>query len=210
MIDYLLGLKKLRSIAHRIEVYHIYYRRSGLYKFMLINLLKLLGAIAIAVAALYLIQRYIFDLNAVMETYLSEIPVYLSLAVFLFSESIIGLLPPDMFIVWSERTANPILVLTALSIVSYTAGFFAYHLGRYIGTIKRFRNYLNRKYATHIISFNKWGGALIILAALFPLPWGIICSIAGLMKFSQKRFLLFALARFPRFYLYALALYHIV
>jgi membrane protein YqaA with SNARE-associated domain len=177
---------------------------------MLGNLLKLIIVVGLLFTGLYLVQRYIFDLNEVLEEYLTDIPIWLSYLVFLVSESIVGLLPPDVFIVWSERTSNPILVLSGLALISYLAGYIAYQLGATIGKFRRLRNYLNRKYASHIISFNKWGGILIILAAIFPIPWGVICSIAGLMKFPQQRFLLFALTRFPRFYLYAIALYHII
>jgi membrane protein YqaA with SNARE-associated domain len=69
---------------------------------------------------------------------------------------------------------------------------------------------MNRRYAMHVVNFNKWGGLLIIIAALFPLPWGVTCSVAGLMKYPRKKFLLYALTRIVRFYIYASALYHIV
>lgn len=199
-----------RYFLKRLRIYHVYYRRSGLYKFILINLLKLILVFGVIFLFLYLIQTYIFDLNTVLTVYLKKIPVAISLVVFFLSESLGGLLPPDVFIVWSKQTVNPLVVLSALAVVSYAAGYVAFLIGQWLSTIDRFKRYLNRKFSQHIISFNKWGAALIIIAALFPLPWGIICTLSGLMKYPKTRFLLFALTRLARFYIYAIALYRII
>jgi membrane protein DedA with SNARE-associated domain len=53
----------------------------------------------------------------------------------------------------------------------------------------------------------KWGGLVIIMAALFPLPFAMISTIAGIVKYPFKTYLLYGLTRYIRFYLYAIVIF---
>jgi len=50
------------------------------------------------------------------------------LIVFFISESILGLVPPEIFIAWAKKTAEPILNLFILALLSYAGGLVSYSL----------------------------------------------------------------------------------
>ncbi|MGB1185025.1 MAG: short-chain dehydrogenase, partial [Schleiferiaceae bacterium] len=53
----------------------------------------------------------------------------------------------------------------------------------------------------------RFGGLLIIIAALTPLPYPIVCQLCGINKFPFRAFALLTLVRFLRFAIYGLVLY---
>ena len=62
----------------------------------------------------------------------------------------------------------------------------------------------------HLKNSKKWGGILIIVGALLPLPFSISCMAAGMIKYPFKSVILFGLFRFVRFALYGLAIFQVV
>ena len=63
-------------------------------------------------------------------------------------------------------------------------------------------NYLEQKMSKHLKNTSKWGGFLIIVGALLPLPFAITCMAAGMIKYPLKGVVLFGLFRFLRFAIY--------
>jgi membrane protein YqaA with SNARE-associated domain len=49
----------------------------------------------------------------------------------------------------------------------------------------------------------KYGVFLILVAAITPLPWSAISMLVGSLHYPSKKYLLWALARFIRFAVYA-------
>ncbi len=200
---------RLTRIWERLKVYHVYYRRSGLYRFMLINSLKVTLFLGLFILAFYLIETYIIEFETVFDEMLEHLSVAQILLIFFFSESIIGLIPPDLLVLWSQHTFNPWLVVSALAITSYAGGYAAYGIGQLLYLQPKIQQYITGKFANYILLFKKWGGILIVLAAMFPLPWGVVASIAGILRFPASRFLAFAIVRIIRFYIYALIFFRI-
>ena len=66
------------------------------------------------------------------------------------------------------------------------------------------------KMAQHIKNTRKWGGFLIIVGALLPIPFAMTSIAAGIIKFQFPNYLMFGLLRFVRFYLYALVIFEMV
>ena len=56
----------------------------------------------------------------------------------------------------------------------------------------------------------KWGGVLILVGALLPLPFSIACIAAGMIKYPFKNVVFFGLFRFVRFAIYAWAIFKVV
>ena len=56
----------------------------------------------------------------------------------------------------------------------------------------------------------KWGGFLIVVGALLPIPFSITSITAGLIQYKFRNFLLFGLLRFVRFYLYAVVIFNVL
>ncbi len=200
----------ITKFFYRILVYHVYYRRSGLYKFLLRNLLKISVVFGIFILAAYLVESYIIDLDALGPKVFSRFSTPVVLLVLYIAEVLLGLLPPEVFILWAQPFDNSIWLLGALAIDSYLAGATAYGIGLLLRRIPKINRYLNRKFAIHLSRIKKWGGIIIIIAALLPLPWGVICLLSGMLKYPFKTFLIFALARLMRFHIYALAIYNVI
>jgi len=69
--------------------------------------------------------------------------------------------------------------------------------------------YLEVKMQKHVKMIRKWGGFLIVVGALLPIPFSMTSIAAGAIKYSFKNYLLFGMIRFLRFYLYALVIFNI-
>ena len=120
-----------------------------------------------------------------------------------------GMIPPDIFIVWSKARFpdTPYLLVTILATISYIGGIVAYYLGKLTLKSKRVKAYIKRKYEKNFDMIEKWGGLVIIMAALFPLPFAMISTVAGIVKYPFKTFLIYGLTRYIRFYLYAIVIF---
>ncbi len=129
---------------------------------------------------------------------------------FFVSETLLGLIPPEIFIAWTKKTTEPILNLTILTTLSYFGGLSSYFIGEKSLKIKAVKNYLEIKMEKHLKNSKKWGGILIIVGALLPLPFSISCMAAGMIKYPFKSVVLFGLFRFVRFALYGLAIFQVV
>ena len=83
-------------------------------------------------------------------------------------------------------------------------------IGKTILKINAVKNYLEVKMAKHLKNTGKWGGFLILIGALLPVPFSITCVAAGMIKYPLKGVVLFGLFRFVRFALYAWAIFNVV
>lgn len=137
-------------------------------------------------------------------------PVYekpsLMFGIFMISEIIIGIIPPEFFMVWALRTeilSDYIWTVFLLTIISYLSGVIGFGIGRYFSTTLFYR-FLKRKYIGKYSKYlNEYGGFLIVVAAVTPLPWSGISMLVGSEKYPFKRFFVFSLFRFLRFIVYA-------
>ncbi|MCB0803730.1 MAG: VTT domain-containing protein, partial [Flavobacteriales bacterium] len=101
------------------------------------------------------------------------------------------------------------LMVFFLGCLSYLGGVFSYFIGNGIGKLPKVDKWLKKKFVEHFDKIRKWGGVLIIFAALFPLPFSPICMVAGMVRFPLPAFFTLALFRFARFFGYALVLFHV-
>ena len=196
-------------MKERFSAYHRLFKRRGLYSFAGRNLFRLLIIVSILALIVIIVQSNINDFNSVLETYLKRWDPPFVLSLFFISESILGIIPPDFFIVWSKTTAHPILMLSLLAILSYLGGITAYFMGKKIATFPRFHRWMMKKLSSHLATLHKYGGFLILFAALFPLPFSSITLLTGMIDYPLKRLALLGLARFLRFYIYAIVLFKV-
>jgi membrane protein YqaA with SNARE-associated domain len=192
----------------RWKLLHQYYTYTGFYSFLGRSMIKAAVPIAIFVAIVLGIHFFVMDINDIL-TYVTENfhPVGV-LAVFFASESILGLIPPEIFIAWAGKFAEyQWYLLSLLGILSYVGGIISYFVGRGFAAIPSVFVYLEVKMAKHIKNMRKWGGLLIIAGALLPLPFSISSMAAGIIKFPFGSFLLFGLLRLLRFAIYGVAIF---
>ena len=194
----------------RLQLLHQYYSYTGFYKFLGTSLKKALPPILLFIAALLCINYFVIDINDLLIYVTENYEDYIVFTVFFISESLLGLIPPEIFIAWSDKASSPILYLSLLALVSYLGGVVSYFLGKSITKISSVHEYLEVKMAKHIKNTRKWGGFLIVVGALLPIPFSITSMAAGMIKYPFTNYLLFGLLRFVRFYLYALAIFNLV
>ena len=190
-----------KSFAEKLRIRHAYNKRTGLYKFMAQIVVKLLVIIAIIVGIVLLLNHF-FNLSQIIENYIFSHDTPGVLTLFLISETVLGWIPPDLFIMWSDKFNAPLLWLTILGTISYIGGINAYFIGKIALKFPRFRRWLENRNAVFFERIRKWGGIIIILAALFPLPFATTTLAAGMVKYPLKQTLIFGLSRYIRFYLY--------
>lgn len=190
-----------KTFAEKLRIRHAYNKRTGLYKFMAQIVVKLLVIIAIIVGIVLLLNHF-FNLSQIIENYIFSHDTPGVLTLFLISETVLGWIPPDLFIMWSDKFNAPLLWLTILGTLSYVGGMNAYFIGKIALKFPRFRRWLENRNAVFFERIRKWGGIIIILAALFPLPFATTTLAAGMVKYPLKQTLIFGLSRYLRFYLY--------
>ena len=126
-------------------------------------------------------------------------------SIFLASEVMIGIIPPELFMIWASR--NGIVLdyvgnIALLAVISYMSGLVGHWIGTYLNQSKFYRlmkrNFFG-KYERYITDF---GGFIIIVAALTPAPYSGIAMLMGSIRYPLNRFLMFALFRFVRFGVY--------
>ena len=194
----------------KTKLLHQYYRYTGFYTFIGNSLKKAAIPVVLIIFGLYLVNEYVFTIDDGLEFLTQTFSRTGVLIVFFISETLLGLIPPEIFIGWSKKTISPIINLSILATLSYTGGILSYFIGKTILKINTVKNYLEVKMAKHLKNTGKWGGFLILIGALLPVPFSITCVAAGMIKYPLKGVVLFGLFRFARFALYAWAIFNVV
>jgi len=203
-------MRKETKKKSRLKLLHQYYSYTGFYSFVWKSVKKAILPILGFVLALYLFNKYVFDINKGLETITETFSRVGVLTTFFISETLLGLIPPEIFIAWTKKTDDPILNLFILSVLSYSGGIITFFIGRATLKIKSIRDYLQIKMAKSLRNTSKWGGFLIVAGAVLPLPFSISCLAAGMIRYPLKMVLLFGLFRFLRFAIYGWAIFKVV
>ena len=194
----------------KTKLLHQYYRYTGFYTFIGNSIKKSAIPVILIIFGLYLVNEYVFTIDDGLEFLTKTFSRTGVLIVFFISETLLGLIPPEIFIGWSKKTTTPILNLSILATLSYAGGILSYFIGKIILKINTVKDYLEIKISKHLKNTGKWGGFLILIGALLPVPFSITCVAAGMIKYPLKGVVLFGLFRFVRFALYAWAIFNVV
>lgn len=166
--------------------------------------------VIIVVALLVLFHFFVMPIGEALELAVDELPDAGVLAFFYLSETVLGLIPPELFIAWAGETATPIINLSLIALFSYLGGLTAYWIGRRALKIPSLHNYLEVKMAKQLVMARKWGGVLIAVGALLPLPFSMASLVAGMLKYPVKSWAIVGLLRFVRFAIYGAAIFSVV
>lgn len=186
----------------RLQLLHQYYVYTGFYSFLKTILKKSFWPIVIFIFAILGIHFFVMNINDILELMISSFPTAGILSVFFLSESILGLIPPEIFIAWAAKTSSPWFYLGVLSFASYLGGVFSYFSGRTFAYFPSVYEFLEVRMAKHVNNMRKWGGLLIIAGALLPVPFAITSIAAGIIKYPLPSYLAYGLLRFLRFAIY--------
>lgn len=194
----------------KARLLHQYYSYTGFYKFIGDSVKKAILPVLIVVTALILFNKYVYNINDALQSITEIFSPTGILITFFTSESLLGLIPPEIFIAWSKKTSEPVLNLAVLATLSYLGGLVSFFIGKAALKIDSVKNYLEIKMAKSLKNTSKWGGFLIIVGALLPIPFSITCMAAGMIKFPFKGVLLYGSLRFIRFAIYGIAIFNMV
>lgn len=178
--------------------------------FLIRQLLRGLLFLAVLIG-LFLIFNKIFP-EELRERWFSSIydNTKLVIAVFVGSEILFGIVPPEVFMLWAFRTGhlgNYYLSIGVLSIISYLAGVFNFFLGRRIKDTLLFIKIRRLWLRKSLLLFEKYGEYLVIVASVTPIPFSAIALLSGAGNLDPRKYLKFSLWRIVRFFVYAFILY---
>lgn len=179
-------------------------------KFFLRNLTK--GLIWLAV----IVAMFIFTKHTVssdtwqrFEPFLSR--EWLVFAVFCLSEVIIGLIPPEVFIIWALRNdsfAGYIFHVFLFSVISYSAGIIAFNIGKYLHKTLIYRKFKKAYLEKSEILLQKYGQYLVLVASLTPVPFSATAMLMGAVNYPLRNYMLISLSRFLKFAFSAWIIWH--
>ncbi len=202
--------KKIENKKKHCKRIHNYYQRTGFYDFILNGVKKAILPTTLTIIAIILFNKYVYNINDGLEKMTETFSRFWILTVFFISETILGLVPPEIFIAWAKKTDTPIFNLVLLALLSYCGGLTAYFIGKSSLKIKIIQEYLQVKMAKNLKHTNKWGGILIVVGALLPLPYAISCLTAGMISYPFKKVVFLGLFRFLRYAIYGYAIFSVV
>ena len=200
----------LKYNLRRWSLVHRYYKITRFYSFLKNTAYQAFFMIVIFVLLLMAVNFFIIDINLLINNILETYSPKIVILFFLISESILGLIPPELFILWSSKSGSPFLFLFALATVSYIGGAVSYFIGMRISLMPAVSKHVERKIKQHIINLRKWGGLFIVLGAISPIPHSIVSIGAGLIDYKFKYYLLWSLFRYLRFVIYYLVILQVV
>jgi membrane protein YqaA with SNARE-associated domain len=183
-----------------LKGHHLKNKKRGLYSYMWWTMLKIVALYFIIVIPLILLAKHLFDFDKIFGSITENFSDTYVLIIFFISESFLGMIPPDIFMIWATKFDSPFLILTILGILSYIGGAISYQIGYGLSKIPRISAYIENKLEKYILLTRKWGGAFIVIAALFPFsPLSLVVIAVGLLKYPFKLYLLFGISRIIRF-----------
>lgn len=186
-----------------------YYKITKFYAFLKNVAIKGAITMAVIVGIVLILEYYFLDINALLETLVSTFSPLMIFLVFAVSESFLGLLPPEIFIAWSAKSQWPWIFLMVLASLSYLGGIVSYYIGMLLHRIPQIKTYTEVKIARHISNLRKWGGVLVFVGAMLPIPHSVVGIACGLIKYDFKYYLVWALFRYLRFIIYAFVIFKV-
>ncbi|WP_445956008.1 YqaA family protein [Yeosuana sp.] len=199
---------KSKTEKSRLHLLHQYYKYTGFYSFVGNAVKKALPYILFLVIIVFVFNAF-FNINEGLIHLTEVLPVSGVLVFFYISETVLGLVPPEIFIAWAGKMSQPWLYLGVLAFLSYFGGLCSYWIGIGITKIPSVHQYLEVKMASQLKNSKKWGGFLIIVGALLPLPFSMACLAAGIIEFPFKNVVIYGTLRFLRFLIYGLVIFHV-
>ena len=200
---------KQKNVKSRLQLLHQYYNYTGFYSFVWQAVKSALPYIIALIIAIYTLNHF-FNINEALVRLTEILPSYGVLSFFFVSETLLGLVPPEIFIAWSGKMYSPWFYLSVLAVLSYGGGLLSYWMGRSITKMPSVHNYLEVKMEKQLKNSKKWGGFLIMVGAVLPLPFSIACMAAGIIEFPFKNVILYGSLRFIRFAIYGLIIFNVL
>lgn len=158
-----------------------------------------------------LIALFIYFEDVIQELFIEHEKVIrantpLMYGVYTLSEIVFGILPPELFmLIWisSKVSASEyVLGLVNLAVISYGAGVLGYFFGKFFSKTALYKRLGERYIQPYEKQLKRFGGYLLFVGAVTPVPFSAICMLTGSIHFPFKTFLLICISRIFRFAFY--------
>lgn len=93
---------------------------------------------------------------------------------------------------------DPVLALSLISVASMVAGMCAYSLARLLAQVEWVQRRLARSSTRGHALFSRYGVWAVVIAGLTPIPFSIVCWLAGLYRMRPLPLALATVSRIPR------------
>jgi len=186
-------------------------RKRGFFRYVGRSVLLILLVYLLVILTVYLLGKYVIDFNGFFGGMIERLSNMFVVLLFFLSESVTGMIPVDLFVIWTQKFDSPLVWLALLGVLSYAGGVISYGIGLWIARRPRIRSFTERRLKSYIVFVRKWGGAFIVIAALFPFtPFSLVVIAIALFHYPFRSFLLFALARLVRFVVQGLIFFNLL
>lgn len=131
---------------------------------------------------------------------------FLILLIYTISEFLIGIIPPEVFMIWSLRSGvahTYVMYVLLLTVISYLAGFTAYLFGRYLHNTRLYKYIRIRYLQKSEVLLHEYGLYLILVSSLTPLPFSGVAMLVGSVHYPLKKYIYWSLSRYLKFALSA-------
>lgn len=182
-------------------------------KYLLTNLGKGLLWLMVIIGIFLIVKKYYGNVYQDFMDAISDQPLLVFLT-FTLSEVFFGIIPPELFMIWAMKVKEGskisyILIVVALATLSYIAGILGYYFGLrfsksglYIGLRDKFASQFEK-------NVKRFGGYMIAVAALTPIPYSAVCMLTGAARFNFGNFLLLGIFRLARFVVYGFIMWQV-
>lgn len=164
------------------------------------------GLLFFAIAlGFYKVSFSYLDLSSLKNQISFDFPSFFVFTLFFMSEVILGIIPPELFMIWaisSKPLGSYLFYVVTFSFLSYIAGFTAFLFGKYLHNTWLYefmKKNIIGKYERKISAF---GWLVIVVAAITPLPFSATCAVVGAVGFDRRKYLFYSSARFLRYAIY--------
>jgi membrane protein YqaA with SNARE-associated domain len=186
--------------------------KRDFYNYFSQNLIKGFVYLLVLIGLIILFKSFFRTQYDALEHQVSD-NYMLMLVIFLVSEIVVGIIPPELFMIWSiddPGYAYTIIVII-MALFSILAGWINFRVGKVISTKEFFLNLFQKRFKLKKYQkrYEQYGGGLIIVAALTPLPFALISLLTGTLAYPQRKYLIFASFRIIRFVVYGILIWNL-
>jgi membrane protein YqaA with SNARE-associated domain len=201
----------VKRLLDRLKARHALNREKGVYGYMWWTAVKIVLIYIVTIVPLILLAKRFIDIEAIFNFITSSLSDVFVIVVFFISESFLGMIPPDLFVIWTAKFSAPFMSLLMLGVLSYAGGAVSYYIGNRLSKTRKIREYSERALDRYIKMVRKWGGAFIVISSLFPYsPFSIVVIAVSLLKYPFRLYLFFGLSRIIRFIVQGIFYLHIL
>lgn len=131
---------------------------------------------------------------------------WLVFSVYTLSETFFGIIPPEFFVIWAVSSSIMAysLKVAALAFLSFAGALINFYVGRQLHRGWIYRTLVNGRFKKYVGYYKRFGGIIILISAVTPLPFAAISLISATLGFSFNSYLMYASARFLRFLFYGI------